>query len=92
MFCEKCKEYVFEGMGCKVNCTCKDFIIIDEDGGEHTVRAKTEYSAAIQYAKDANTGGDYYLMDDSVEITVNGTKYSIGAEQSIEYSANRLII
>ena len=84
--CDKCGEYNFM----KRPCQCEKFNVIDEDGEEHQVYAATEYFAALKYAEDSNCNGDYYLMNESVEITVNSTKFRISAEPDIHYSADEI--
>ena len=84
--CKKCGEYrLNEG-----DCPCEAFTIIDENGEEHKIFAIAEYSAALKYAEVANTCGDYYLMNESVEIKVNGKSFEISAEPDIYYSADEI--
>ena len=85
--CKKCGDYLFSW---QKECNCKEFLIIDEDGEEHTVRAAGEEAAALRYARESNEEGDYYLMDGEVEIEVNGEKYWIHAEPDVSYSAGKV--
>lgn len=82
--CDKCNDY-----GWKQPCMCKPFDVIDEDGEEYTVYSLGEEDAALKFAKSSNEEGDYYLMNESVEITVNGSEYSISAEPDVHYSASK---
>ena len=83
--CDKCKDYTFAD-----TCGCEPYTVIDEDGDDHEVYAIGEHSAALKYAEDSNTSGDYYLMDETIRITVNGTAYNISAEPDVHYSANEV--
>ena len=85
--CEKCKEYHFSPVK---ECRCKSFTVIDEDGEEHEVQAMDEEDAALKFAEESNVKGDYYLMNETVEITVDGRKFCIGAEPDIHYSASEI--
>jgi len=71
-------------------CPCKEFKIVDEGGDEHTVWARDERRAALKYAEVSNEERDYYLMNETVEITVNGEDYKISAEPDVHYSAEPL--
>ncbi len=85
--CQRCNDYSFNHL----NCKCKPFDIIDEDGEEHEpVYALDEQDAAVKFAEMANIEGEYYLMNDTVEITVNGSVYRIGAEPDVNYSADKI--
>jgi len=90
--CEKCREFRFIEFGGKpVKCHCKPFTIIDEDGDEHeSVYAMDESGAARKYAEMSNVEGDYYLMDNSVNILVNGKAFRISAEPDINYNAEEI--
>ena len=83
--CEKCKEYRSVRV---TTCHCKAFCIIDEDGEEYELQAMDEQGAALKYAEESNCQNDYYLMNESVEITVNGKEFAISAEPDIHYSAD----
>ena len=83
--CPRCNDLVY---GTR-QCQCEPFEIIDQDGDEHTVYAFDEWNAALAWAKDSNEGNDYYLMEQSVDITVNGTVFCVSAEPDIHYSANK---
>jgi len=85
--CPKCGEYRFNTVAV---CRCKVFKVIDEDGEEHAVHAMDEEGAALKYAERSNTEGDYYLMNESAEISVNGKKFRISAEPDVHYSANEV--
>ena len=88
MWCKKCNHFIYSG---KKECCCKEFIIIDEYGEKSSVYAKgDEESAALEYAQEYNEGGDYSLMDSTALITINGKKFEISAEASIEYNANEI--
>jgi len=87
-WCDRCKEYRFLSFGNKdTECQCKEFTIIDEDGEEHTLYAIDDHSAALTYAEESNCSGDYYLMNETVRIEVDGNPFNISAEPDIHYSA-----
>lgn len=82
--CNKCGDYRIN----PENCNCKAFEIIDKDGEEcHPVYAIDEEEAALKFAETSNSEGDYYLMNESVVINVNGIEFNISAEPDIHYSA-----
>jgi DNA-directed RNA polymerase subunit M/transcription elongation factor TFIIS len=90
-FCEKCGELLFWRHGANTGeCNCQPFTVVDEDGEEHKVNARSSEDAALKYAEKSNENGDYYLMDNTVEITVNGELFRIGAEMDIHYSVEAL--
>ena len=72
------------------DCRCREMVIADEEGEESSLFAKDEESAALKYAQKSNESGDYYLMNETVEITVNGKPFCIGAEPDVHYSAKAL--
>lgn len=85
--CEKCGDY---DMGLSYfKHHCELFNVINEDGEEYEIYSNDEEGAALKYAEESNVEGDYYLMNDSVEITVDGSKYEISAEPDVHYSANK---
>ena len=87
-FCEKCGESKFLVFGePETDCQCQPFLIIDEEGEEHTLHAYDEHDAAMKYAERSNSNGDYYLMNNHVDIIVNGRSFRIGAEPDIHYTA-----
>ena len=87
-FCERCGEYNLHSA--TKDCGCVPFLLIDEDGDEHKQHGINERDAALKYAEESNQNNDYYLMNGSVEITVNGKKFSISAEPDVHYSASEL--
>ena len=90
-WCTKCGEAMFTIFGGGVEkCSCRKIFIIDEDGEEHSLYALDEEAAALKYAEESNTSGDYYLMNETVRITVGGKPFSISAEPNIHYSAEAL--
>jgi hypothetical protein len=85
--CTKCGELKFLMFGgISAECHCKEFTIIDEDGEDHKIIANDEHDAARKFAEKSNTNGDYYLMDSTAKITVNGKEFIIGAEPDIHYT------
>ena len=84
--CDRCRDFLFNDK----ECQCTEFLIVDEDGEDHTVWALTEHGAVLAYAEKANTEGDYYLMETEVEITCDGKKYAIGAEPDIHYNITEI--
>ncbi len=90
-WCKKCGDTMFIPFGGKAEeCDCREIFIIDEDGEEHSLYARHAEAAALKYAEESNTNGDYYLMNETVEITVDGKPFSIGAEPDVHYSARAL--
>lgn len=90
-FCKKCGELLFWKHGSNTSeCNCQPFSIIDEDGEEHKIYARDDENAAMKYAEKSNENGDYYLMNTTVEIEVNGRRFRIGAERDVHYSARAL--
>jgi len=85
--CDKCGKYRLDRV---TKCHCKLFAIINEDGDEYERYAMDEEDAALEYAERSNCENDYYLMDDSVVITVNGKKFRISAEPDVLYDAEEL--
>ena len=85
--CKKCREFNYKDT---VECNCKLFIITDENGEEYKVYAFHAQGAALKYAEESNCGNDYYLMNESVEILVDGKTFNISAEPDVHYSAKEL--
>jgi len=81
--CKKCDDLLFSFE----NHSCTPFTVIDENGDESEVYARDEDDAAVRFAQKSNEDGDYYLMNNCVDIEVNGKEYSISAEPDIHYSA-----
>ena len=81
-FCKNCGDYRFDSVK---KCHCKEFTVIDEDGEEHLVWGMTDEGAALKYAETSNVDGDYYLMNESAEVSVNGKSFKIGAEPDVHY-------
>lgn len=89
--CSRCNELMFRSFtGKSPKCGCKEFIIIDEDGEEWPTFAHCEHSAALKYAEKSNQDGDYYLMNETAQITVDGKSFSISAEPDVYYSASEV--
>ena len=88
MSCNKCNKYIVSK---DMECRCKSFEIIDENGEEHNpIYAMTAEHAALKYAEKANVDGDYYLMNETVTIEVDGKKFNISAEPNVHYSASEV--
>lgn len=43
----------------------------------------------LKYAEESKNNGDYYLMNKTVEITVNGKPFPVSAEPDVHYSAEK---
>ena len=85
--CNRCNEYSLHE-----ECYCRLFKIEDEDGEIHEIYTNgTEHSAALKYAEKSNIDHEYYLVDNSVEIKVNGKKFVISAEPDIHYGAEETV-
>ena len=82
--CERCEEYNFITTGRE--CQCKPFTVI-EDGEEYLMYGHDSEGVALKFAEESNQ--DYELMGESIEITVNGDKFTISAEPDIHYSATQ---
>ena len=81
--CEKCGDLLFSWE----KHSCEEYTIIDEDGEAGKVYGTNEEDAVERYAKALNEDyGDYCLMSNCMIVTVDGTRYRIGAEASIDYS------
>lgn len=85
--CKKCGEYKFNDPQI---CNCKEFLVVDEEGEEHNVWAMDEQDAALKYAEESNPCNDYYLMNETVDILVNGKAFRIGAEPDVHYFASTI--
>lgn len=87
--CERCGEYSHARFGGVYDeCQCEKFTVVNEDGDDYEVFATSDHDAALKYAEKSNTENDYYLMNDSIEIKVNGKKFNISAEPDVYYSAS----
>lgn len=82
IYCEKCKKHKFVS-----RCGCVGFSVVNEDGDEYEIYACSPQEAAENYAKQSNEENDYYLMESSVVVEVNGIQYEISAEASVNYFA-----
>ena len=85
--CEKCKGY---RMSSVTTCHCKQFTVTNEDGEDIEFYAMDEDGAALKYAEYTNIEGDYHLMNETVDILVNGKAFRVGAEPDIYYSSEEL--
>ena len=83
--CSKCGKLLFSQ-----NHHCELFKIIDEDGELWEIYAADELEAAEIYAEKTNINGDYWLMNEETNITVNGVKYCVGAEPDVYYTALKI--
>ncbi len=88
MICPKCNEWIY--FYPKNKCKCKPFTVINEDGDAYAVQAADEEAAALAYAERSNEENDYYLMNESVVITINGKQFKISAEPDVHYSAREV--
>ncbi len=84
--CIRCDEYRYNSTA----CGCKPFTVIEDDGGEAAVYAMDEEDAALKYAETSNVENEYYLMNESVVITINDKQFEISAEPDVHYSANEI--
>jgi len=85
--CPKCNKYKFSTVK---QCACKPFTVINEDGDEYEVYAMDKEDAALKYAEKSNEENEYYLLESSVIVTIDGDQFEISAEPSINYSANEI--
>lgn len=86
--CSRCKEFMFRPFDGTPVCGCKEFKVIDENGEDFEVWSIDARSAALKFAEKSNVEGDFYLMNESVDIEVNGELFSISAEPDVYYSAS----
>ena len=92
--CSRCKEFYNYGTGLlqRPDCGCKEFTVVDEDGEEHDLYASDPEKAALRFTKIYNSDGDYSLMNETLDIEVQGPdgvkRFIIGAEPDIYYFAN----
>lgn len=86
--CSRCNTFFFSRDG--GGCGCTQFTIEDEDGDETTIWARgDEEMAAIKYAEETDGPNDNYILDsDGVVIKVNGQKFTLTAEPTINYYAS----
>ena len=84
--CNRCKEFYLSPLDAE-SCRCKKFTIVNEDDDDYEVWANDEWLAALKYAETSNEENEYYLMDESVDISVNGKAYRVSAEPDVHYSA-----
>jgi len=91
-YCENCGDLLFNKFGGESReCKCQPFLIIDEEGEEHTVNALDAKDAALVFARKSNEEGDnYLLLCKHVNITVNGKSFRITAEPDVQYAAKAL--
>lgn len=80
-WCDRCNDFTLG------NCRCRAYRVEDHEGGMQDVYALHKEDAALRFAKNYNENGDYNLMDETLEIKVNGVTYFISAEPDIHYSA-----
>ena len=85
--CSKCGEY---RMPAVVKCNCKEFTILDEGGEEYSEFAMDEEGAALKFAESSNVNGDYYLMNNTAKVLVDGKSFNISAEPDVYYSASEV--
>lgn len=92
-FCRECKDHILFSKNddeATAMCSCEIYTVVDEEGDTYQVRAKSLQEAALKFAEKSNQDCDYYLMDNSVEILVDGTRFCISAEPDVYYSATEL--
>jgi len=83
--CEKCDGFFFRKI-----CGCKKFKIRTWNGEESFIWAENDSSAASIFAQKSNEANRNYLIGESLEIEVDGTKFMISAEQEITYAIRKL--
>ncbi len=86
-FCNKgCRQFFFEGD----DCNCKEFTIINADLEKSTQYATDHCEAALLWGKNFNDTENHNLMGNDQIITVNGIRFEVSAEASIEYYVKKL--
>ncbi len=81
--CKKCFSHY-----CTPENRCKKFTVIDEDLEEHEYYALHPEDAARTFAEYFNEEGS--LMYNEENITVNGKKFCVSAQPSVEYSITEI--
>jgi len=91
-YCKKCKDYHWTSIECApaFNIFHPDYL----GDKPMVIHGDNHYDAAMKYAEYYNTGNDYCLMDNSIDVTVerDGVQktFKISAEPSVDYSAIEL--
>jgi len=90
--CDRCDEFIFPSFKevAGVECSCIEFLIVDDDGEEHEIFANHADDAAIKFATDYNENCGYLLIGNEMKITVDGVPYVISAEADVCYSAEAM--
>lgn len=83
--CKLCGDYSFDD-----ECHCSRYLVIDSDGEEYDIYSSSPEGAAIKFAEKTNTEDDYYLMNSTEIITVDGEEFTIGAEPDVYYFAKQV--
>lgn len=79
-FCKKCGDYVFDGK----ECSCKRFEL-EHDGETFWQYGKHLNDALERYAKFYSESYDNYLIGDEIEVYMDGQKYILTADFTINY-------
>ena len=86
--CDRCQELRYDAVN---KCNSKEFTVI-HDGDESKYWAMDAEGAALKFAQEYNEGGDYSLMDKTIEVIVrteDGVEaFDVSAEADINYSAS----
>jgi len=81
--CKKCKKTMFNGDV----CNCKPFVIISELGDVEQYGTDVD-DVLEKFAEKHNQEGE--LMNDTMDVLVDGRAYRIGAEPSVNYIVTEL--
>ncbi|MCY9872952.1 hypothetical protein [Vibrio barjaei] len=87
--CEKCNSLIFPNFTGRDH-QCEEFIIITEDGEEHSQYGSSVDVAIGKFAESYSEENENHLLDNPETITVNGEKYKISAEATIIYRSEPL--
>ena len=90
-WCEKCSSYsLFSKAG---ECSCRTFIIIDEDGERYEERARDYEEALENYAREYEYDDDYHLVDNETDFLVKDSltgetkTVCVSGETAVNYNA-----
>lgn len=81
--CGKCEDFHLTK-----TCNCEQYIVVDEDGGEHPIYALDAEKAVEKFAEIHNKETEYSLLNSQVTVSVLGVNYYVSAYEDIVYSVN----
>lgn len=91
-YCKECKTFHYSNEPCSPAYRVFHEDYLNEDG--KIIHGVNHHDAAMKYAEEYNSNGDYLLMNESVNITVEkdgvSIKFKISACQSVDYGAQQV--